>query len=248
MLRTSRLTTVCHKHISDCVQNCWTIKDVWLSYWVLEQASDDPGSAWLAVVQSDIRANVQSLPSGLLLCCLSSSDMVKMEGCPYSSKLEVGTLSARLLEMQGDGRQGSKEAAPYDAIHVGASAATVPEPLIAQLRTGGRLVLPVGEADGVQELCVIGNNRDGSLRESVASGVCFMPLTSRALQLDERARTSFLFCVRWSQLCSCSGKDVCGTILQIAALQNTGVWPSAEHLLWRHSGMPLHSGYLPEWI
>jgi protein-L-isoaspartate(D-aspartate) O-methyltransferase len=44
----------------------------------------------------------------------------------------------------GDGSQGLADMAPYDAIIVGASAPSIPGPLLSQLRHGGRLVMPVG--------------------------------------------------------------------------------------------------------
>jgi len=42
-----------------------------------------------------------------------------------------------------DGRLGYPDGAPYDAIHVGAAAPTVPKALLKQLKVGGRLVIPV---------------------------------------------------------------------------------------------------------
>lgn len=45
---------------------------------------------------------------------------------------------------EGDGSQGLADMAPYDAIIVGAAAPNIPGPLLAQMRPGGRLILPVG--------------------------------------------------------------------------------------------------------
>lgn len=45
----------------------------------------------------------------------------------------------------GDGSQGLADMAPYDAIIVSASAPSIPGPLMAQLRQGGRLIMPVGD-------------------------------------------------------------------------------------------------------
>ena len=45
----------------------------------------------------------------------------------------------------GDGYKGLKEEAPYDGIVVTAGAPFVPKPLLAQLKVGGRLVIPVGD-------------------------------------------------------------------------------------------------------
>ena len=47
----------------------------------------------------------------------------------------------------GDGSKGLKEFAPYDAVLVAAAAPNLPEPLLAQLSEGGRMVVPVSEGD-----------------------------------------------------------------------------------------------------
>jgi protein-L-isoaspartate(D-aspartate) O-methyltransferase len=52
----------------------------------------------------------------------------------------------------GDGYGGWPEAAPFDVVVVTAAPERVPEPLLDQLSVGGRLVIPVGESDEVQEL------------------------------------------------------------------------------------------------
>ncbi len=54
----------------------------------------------------------------------------------------------------GDGYKGYKEAAPYDGIIVTAGAPLVPKPLLAQLKIGGRLVIPVGIKEQVMTLYV----------------------------------------------------------------------------------------------
>lgn len=77
----------------------------------------------------------------------------------------------------GDGTLGLPECAPFDAILVAAAAPAVPEPLRAQLAEGGRLILPVGDAEN-QELCLI--QRDGiSFHTSTLEGCRFVPLVGR---------------------------------------------------------------------
>jgi protein-L-isoaspartate(D-aspartate) O-methyltransferase len=55
----------------------------------------------------------------------------------------------------GDGYQGWKEYAPFDLIIVTAAAETIPQPLIDQLAENGRLVIPVGKPNAVQELQLV---------------------------------------------------------------------------------------------
>jgi protein-L-isoaspartate(D-aspartate) O-methyltransferase len=74
----------------------------------------------------------------------------------------------------GDGYRGWPEAAPFDAILVTAAAPHIPEPLQAQLRVGGRLVIPVGEA--WQTLEVHRRTEKGFEREAVTA-VRFVPMT-----------------------------------------------------------------------
>ena len=75
---------------------------------------------------------------------------------------------------QGDGSCGWPEHAPYDAIMVTAAAPRVPEPLLEQLKVGGRLVLPVGGL-GVQHLQTWDRTASGYQSETVVP-VAFVPL------------------------------------------------------------------------
>jgi protein-L-isoaspartate(D-aspartate) O-methyltransferase len=79
-----------------------------------------------------------------------------------------------------DGYQGWPAAAPYDAIVVAAAAPYLPAPLLAQLRDGGRLVIPVGE--GVQELMLI-TRCGAAFSEHRTLAVSFVPMTGQVRQL-----------------------------------------------------------------
>ncbi len=75
----------------------------------------------------------------------------------------------------GDGYQGWKEHAPFDAIIITAAAERIPSPLIDQLREGGRLVVPVGEAHSFQTL-ILATKRDGRLDVRESLPVSFVPM------------------------------------------------------------------------
>ncbi len=77
----------------------------------------------------------------------------------------------------GDGYAGWPDEAPFDAIMVTAAAPEVPQPLIDQLRPGGRLVIPVGAPDAVQSLFVISKDSRGTVTRRKVLDVRFVPLT-----------------------------------------------------------------------
>jgi protein-L-isoaspartate(D-aspartate) O-methyltransferase len=77
----------------------------------------------------------------------------------------------------GDGTLGWPEAAPYDAIAVTAAGPEVPAALKAQLKPGGRLVMPVGDRYGYQqELLRWTRDAQGRERTEMLCGVRFVPL------------------------------------------------------------------------
>ena len=76
----------------------------------------------------------------------------------------------------GDGYAGWAEHAPFDIIVVTAAPERVPEPLVQQLKPGGRLVLPVGSPNGIQELQLLEKDRSGTLRTTRVASVRFVPL------------------------------------------------------------------------
>ena len=78
---------------------------------------------------------------------------------------------------RGDGYLGWPEHAPFDAVIVTCAADDIPPPLWAQLKPGGRMVIPVGEADAVQQLVVIRKTEDGERRSRTVIPVRFVPLT-----------------------------------------------------------------------
>lgn len=85
---------------------------------------------------------------------------------------ELGFQNVHVRE--GDGYHGWPEQAPFDAVIVTAAPDHIPQPLVDQLRLGGRLVVPVGRWD--QDLLVLTRTPSG-LHEESRIAVRFVPLT-----------------------------------------------------------------------
>lgn len=90
---------------------------------------------------------------------------------------ELGYRNVRIRA--GDGYQGWPEAAPFDGVIVTAAPDHVPQPLIDQLKPGGRMIIPVGRYE--QELILIEKGEKGVTRRSTIP-VRFVPMTGRAQQ------------------------------------------------------------------
>ena len=76
--------------------------------------------------------------------------------------------------LQADGWKGYSKLAPYDAIHVGAAAESIPHALVDQLKPGGRMIIPVGVDD--QALLLLIKQEDGSLVRKMICAVRYVPL------------------------------------------------------------------------
>ena len=85
-----------------------------------------------------------------------------------------------VVAKSGDGYQGWPEHAPFDAIMVTAAPREVPQPLIEQLKPGGRLVVPVGGQATGQELLLIEKKPDGTVVRRNILAVRFVPLTDKS--------------------------------------------------------------------
>jgi protein-L-isoaspartate(D-aspartate) O-methyltransferase len=90
----------------------------------------------------------------------------------------LGELGYRNVDVRvGDGYGGWPAAAPFDAIIVTAAPAVIPQPLIDQLKAGGRMVIPVGGSSEVQQLLVVEKHSDGRTTTRRTLPVRFVPLT-----------------------------------------------------------------------
>lgn len=80
----------------------------------------------------------------------------------------------------GNGRQGWPQHAPYDAILVAAAAGHIPAALVAQLKPGATLVIPVGGPFAGQDLLLVRKDEHGRIAERRLLPVAFVPLTGAA--------------------------------------------------------------------
>jgi len=79
---------------------------------------------------------------------------------------------------QGDGYAGWPEAAPFDAIVITAAPPKIPDPLLRQLKVGGKMVVPVGGE--WQELYVITRTSETAFDQKPVIPVRFVPMTGAA--------------------------------------------------------------------
>jgi protein-L-isoaspartate(D-aspartate) O-methyltransferase len=94
------------------------------------------------------------------------------------ARATLAALGYRNVEVRiGDGYLGWPEAAPFDGIVVTAAPEHVPQPLIDQLKPGGRLVIPVGPQLAGQDLLLVTKEADGRTVSRRKLPVRFVPLT-----------------------------------------------------------------------
>jgi len=86
-----------------------------------------------------------------------------------------------------DGYFGWKEKAPFDAIIVTCAAGMVPPPLIEQLKSNGRMILPLGSPFGFQTLVLITKNDQGQVRSRRLLPVRFVPMLGAVQEPNRRS-------------------------------------------------------------
>ncbi|EFI27000.1 Pcmt1-prov protein [Coprinopsis cinerea okayama7 len=118
--------------------------------------------------------------------------VVGIEHIPELAEWSIGNLKrdglgealdkGEIVIVAGDGREGWKDGGPYDAIHVGAAAPTVPPALLEQLASPGRMFIPVGSWD--QYIEHIDKDDKGHVTKQKVMGVRYVPLTDRDKQVE----------------------------------------------------------------
>jgi protein-L-isoaspartate(D-aspartate) O-methyltransferase len=131
------------------------------------------GSGYQAAILAELGADVYSI---------EIVEPLAREAEASLRRLGYGGIHVRA----GDGYAGWPEAAPFDAILITAAAPRVPPALVKQLRPGGRLVMPEGEAGGAQELMVYTRTEGGVEAKRIFS-VRFVPMTGeiQRVPIDE---------------------------------------------------------------
>jgi protein-L-isoaspartate(D-aspartate) O-methyltransferase len=101
-----------------------------------------------------------------------------VEGLAKTAKERLKKLGYKNVFVKaGDGFFGWPEKAPFDAIIGTAAAKRIPEPLLEQLKPGGRMIIPTGSAYGFQYLELVVKHKDGKIHKSRVMPVRFVPMT-----------------------------------------------------------------------
>lgn len=120
------------------------------------------GSGYQAAVLAELGAAVFTIEVVEPLARRAEADL---------RRLGYGRVQVRV----GDGYQGWPDEAPFDAVMVTCAPEEVPQALVDQLKVGGRMILPVGPRNGVQELHLLRKFQDHLETQSVLP-VRFVPM------------------------------------------------------------------------
>ena len=112
-----------------------------------------------------------------------------VEELAKSAKKRLKELGYRnVFAKAGDGYFGWPEHAPFDAIIGTAAAGRIPEPLIKQLKPGGRMILPYGSPRGDQYLVLVTKDKDGNISRRTVMPVRFVPMTGEVQKPEEESK------------------------------------------------------------
>jgi len=140
-------------------------------------------AAMIAALHLDGRQRVLEVGTGYgyqtALLARIAARVVSIEIWPDLAEQARRNLAAQgignVVVLAADGTEGAPEHAPFDAIVVSAAFPRVPPPLTAQLRTGGRLVQPMGPG-GAEHVVLYEKDEDGLRRVTVLTEASFVRL------------------------------------------------------------------------
>jgi protein-L-isoaspartate(D-aspartate) O-methyltransferase len=124
------------------------------------------GSGYQAAVLAEIAKEV---------CTIEIKKPLAEKAKEMLAKLGYNNIHAKY----GDGYFGWEEHAPFDVIMITAAAGHIPQPLLDQLKEGGRLVMPLGSTRLYQEFIVVKKEK-GKYTKKELGGVVFVPMTGEA--------------------------------------------------------------------
>jgi protein-L-isoaspartate(D-aspartate) O-methyltransferase len=95
-----------------------------------------------------------------------------------------------VIVQHGNGWNGLSKHGPFDAIHVGAQAETIPEELLDQLKLGGRMIIPIGPMQQAQQFTRVDKDMNGVVTTSSCGTVRFVPLVKENEENSKWTRAS----------------------------------------------------------
>jgi len=125
------------------------------------------GSGWTTALLAEIVG-----PEGKVYA-IERIPELKAFGEANATKFDFVT-SKRAEFFIGDGTKGLPELSPFDKIHVGAAAAEIPHPLLAQLAIGGKMVIPEGIES--QDIVLVERKGPNEYKKKRFPGFLFVPL------------------------------------------------------------------------
>ena len=148
------------------------------------------------VLQLDPNAKVLEVGTGSAYQAAVCAEIAKkvytieiVEQLAKSAKARLKKLGYHNVTVKaGDGYFGWEEKGPFDAIIITAATGLIPPPLTAQLKPGGRMILPLGSPYGAQTLVLLEKSRQGNITSKSLLPVRFVPMLGRAIEGQDRGK------------------------------------------------------------
>lgn len=151
-----------------------TISQAYIVAYMTEQLALKPGDK---VLEIGTGSGYQAAVLSELTPKIFSVEIIKKLAGPAAKRLK--DLGYKTIKTKhADGYYGWKEHAPFDAVIVTCATTHIPPPLVAQLKEGGRMCIPVGGPFSFQELVFL-EKKDGKVHSRSLIGVRFVPLTRK---------------------------------------------------------------------
>lgn len=164
-----------------------TISQPFIVAWMTELLELKPGEKVLEI-------GTGSGYQAAVLAYLEYVDVYSVEIIPELADLAASRIKSLGYEnvhiKQDDGYYGWEEHAPFDAIIVTAAPDHLPQPLIKQLKIGGRLVIPIGPPGGYQTLWQFVKHDEEQILAHNLGGVAFVPFTGGGIMSAQETMPS----------------------------------------------------------